>query len=96
MSDSYWSINSGGKLLTVRLARGNRATIAEVTFNDGATDTALQVTGEALLHPGDKRNHEIGDHLALSRAFGTLSRRLGKRAEGLTKHYDDIKKMQEA
>lgn len=91
MSDNGWWINRDGHVLQTRITRGHKATIAKVSFN--TSDLSLEVTGEALVHPDDDRDEEIGDQLALGRALSALGRRLERRAEGLTKHHDDIKKM---
>lgn len=75
----------------------HRATVARVTASveiDGET-IREEVTTEALRHPEDKSNPEIGEMLALGRALSSLGRRLERRAQGLTKHADDIKKMKE-
>lgn len=70
----------------------NRATVVEVeaTLENGEK---ILVTGDAIRHPTDRDDEELGIMLAHGRALERLGRKLQKRANGRVKHNDYIKDM---
>lgn len=50
----------------------------------------LQVSGTAKRDPRDEPNEDIGQRLAMARAFQALGYRLERQARGLIKHADEV------
>jgi len=48
-------------------------------------------TGSSKRDPSDKYDREVGVNLAIGRALENLSKRLIRKAEGITKHHDDVR-----
>lgn len=76
---------------------GNRdATIARVYFSlDKDLDLEFTVDGTSKRDPVDADDPEVALLLAYGRAFEALGHKLLKRANGLTKHNDDIREYKE-
>jgi hypothetical protein len=91
MDTSYNSLN-------IKVVRGHRATIAEVTlhvpvakaanpydedyFEDKYEFDTVVATGESVRSPEDRDDPILGSNLAVARAVEALGRKLLKRAEG--------------
>jgi len=75
------------RTIQVEINQGNRATIAEArTDVDGEGVTA---SAEALRHPDDKNDPELGRQIATARALSSLANKLARRANGRVKMNDD-------
>jgi len=82
--------------LWIDTRQGNTVTI--VTINAIMDGEIIEATGEAVRHPEDKHDPELGLLLAHARAFDSLARKLDRRAQGLVKmndHNKEYKKRQE-
>lgn len=78
--------------ISVEIFQSNRATIAEAVITLHLEDLPhifLKATGEALRHPEDKHDSDVGVTLATARALSGLARKLERQANGRVKMHDD-------
>jgi len=79
--------------VAAHITPGRNATIAHVsiTYEDSHGHQWVNTVGEAICHPDDKPNKDVGGELALGRALEAAGRRLVRRANGKVKHADQMR-----
>lgn len=72
------------------------ATVSQITVVlETGERLVFEATGTSKRDPQDEDDPEVAVLLAYGRAFETLGKKMQKRANGLTKHNDDMKRYKE-
>jgi hypothetical protein len=69
--------------------------ICKIKYYDFDLDQEISATGSSKRDPVDKFDIEVGRNLAVGRAFEKLSKKLIRRANGKTRHNDEVRKAKE-
>lgn len=65
-----------------------------VTLDVEIQGVKYQFIGSSRRAPGDRSDKGVGQMVALARAYGSLARKLSKRASGMVSHHDSVQEHQ--